>query len=67
MKVIEAPQWLKDRMEKLKQLPPPTLVEVKTQLNCWQQLQRQQEEDVARQIDEEFLGRVRERLIRQVC
>ena len=33
MKVIEAPQWLKDRMEKLKQLPPPTLEKVKLQFN----------------------------------
>ena len=29
--VIGAPQWLKDRMEKLKQLSPPTLEEVRAQ------------------------------------
>lgn len=29
MKVIKAPQWLTDRMEALKKLPPPTLEEVR--------------------------------------
>lgn len=29
-KVIGAPEWLKERMRKLRSLPPPTLEEVKT-------------------------------------
>jgi hypothetical protein len=29
--IIEAPQWLKDRMEALKNRPPPTLEEVRKQ------------------------------------
>jgi len=28
--VIEAPEWLKERMRKVQALPPPTLEEVKT-------------------------------------
>ena len=31
MKVIKAPQWLIDRMEALKKLPPPTLEKVREQ------------------------------------
>lgn len=30
-KVIGAPQWLKDRMAKLRAMPPPTLEEVRSQ------------------------------------
>ena len=33
-RVQEAPQWLKERMERLKNLPAPTLEEVKTQLEA---------------------------------
>jgi hypothetical protein len=29
--VIGAPQWLKDRMKKLRELPPPTIEEVREQ------------------------------------
>lgn len=29
-KVMPAPQWLVDRMERISQLPPPTLEEVET-------------------------------------
>jgi hypothetical protein len=32
--VIEAPQWLKDRMAKLRAMPPPTLEEVETQMKA---------------------------------
>jgi hypothetical protein len=32
--VIAAPDWLKERMENLKKLPPPTLEEVKTQMSA---------------------------------
>ncbi len=32
--VIPAPQWLIDRMEKLRKLPPPTLEEVRTQFSA---------------------------------
>lgn len=31
---MDAPQWLIDRMDKLKKLPPPTLEEVKIQLEA---------------------------------
>ena len=37
--VIKAPQWLIDRMENNKQIPVPTLEQVKTQLDAskkWQ-------------------------------
>ena len=47
-------------MKNLKQLPSPTLEEVQTQFNAWEQLRRQQEADVERQIDEEFIGRMSE-------
>jgi hypothetical protein len=32
--VIEAPQWLRDRMEVLRKLPPPTLEQVRTQFRA---------------------------------
>ena len=32
--VIEAPKWLKDRMESLKKMPPPSLEEVKIQMEA---------------------------------
>lgn len=38
-KVVGAPQWLIDRMETLRKLPPPTLEKVKTQFDAskkWQ-------------------------------
>ncbi len=35
--VIEAPQWLKDRMEAITKLPSPTLKEVQIQYNSSQQ------------------------------
>jgi hypothetical protein len=34
MNVIQAPNWLQDRMAKLKTLPPPTLEKVKFQLKA---------------------------------
>jgi len=41
MKVIGAPQWLKDRMEALKKLPPPTLEEVQKQWETCARLRRE--------------------------
>jgi hypothetical protein len=33
-KITGAPQWLKDRMKRLRELPPPTLEEVEKQLKA---------------------------------
>ena len=46
-KVIEAPQWLKDQMEALKKLPPPTLEQVERQFRaCEEQSFRNPYKDV---------------------
>ena len=39
-KVIPAPQWLIDRMEALKKLPPPTLDDVRTQFSASAELRK---------------------------
>lgn len=40
-KVIGAPQWLKDQMEALKKLPPPSLEKVQAQFRACEKFRRE--------------------------
>jgi hypothetical protein len=53
-KVIEAPQWLKDRMARIKQMPPPTAEQVETQMKASASLRRCLDRGMTQEEAKEF-------------